>query len=95
MPRGRKKSGIPAGIVGAAAGTVIGGAAGVLLSNKKAKKFIVSGFEEVKGYTQDALDSMNTMADRNNQRLAKVGMKGGRSKTKKSSSRSSRGRSKS
>lgn len=94
MPRGRKritqhsKQGVSAGVIGAVAGTVIGGATGILLSNKKAKKFIADGFEEVKGYTEDALESMNTMPDRNNQRLAKVGMKGGRSKTRSKSRKS-------
>jgi len=88
MPR--RKSAVPAGVIGAVAGTVVGGAAGVILSNKKAKKFIATGFEEVKGYAQDAFDSMNTMADRNNQKLVRVGMKGGTSKTKRGKIRKGR-----
>ncbi|HZQ29470.1 MAG TPA: YtxH domain-containing protein [Patescibacteria group bacterium] len=83
MPRGRK-SGIPAGIVGAAAGTVIGGTAGILLSNKKAKKFAGETFSQVKDYALDAFETMNSMADQNNQRLAKVGAKGGKTRGRKS-----------
>lgn len=73
------------GAIGAAAGTVIGVATGVILSNKKARAKVVAGFEEVKGYAQEAMSNMNN--GQLNPRLAKVGIKGGASKIKRKVSR--------
>lgn len=86
MARNRKSDNNPIapGAIGAAAGAIVGGVTGVLLSNKDARKKVTSGFNDVKEYAQEAFSAMNTAAEDgiNTRRLARVGVKGGASKIK-------------
>lgn len=75
----RSDSSITPGAIGAAAGAVIGGATGVLLGSKKARSKVKEGVEAVGVFVQDTISSIDSEAI-NLRRLAKVGMKGGRSK---------------
>ncbi len=73
---------IAPGAIGAAAGAVIGGATGVLMGSEKARAKLKQGLQTVSEYAQETISSIDT--NQINRRLAKVGMKGGKSKTRSS-----------
>ena len=72
---------VVSGAVGAVAGTIIGAATGVLLTDRKARKAVLSKLGDVREYAEKTFSAMSE-ATSGQQRLAKVGIKGGASKVK-------------
>lgn len=76
MARAKKINPVTIGAIGAVAGTAIGAATGVLLSNKKARDRVKAGLKDLKGYTDEVMDS--ALLQKRKFRLA--GVKGGASR---------------
>lgn len=83
----RSDNPIAPGAIGAAAGAVIGGATGVLLGSDKARQKVREGLQTAGEYVQETLSSIDT--GQINRRLARVGVKGGKSRGHSASSKKS------
>lgn len=82
MARSKSSNGIMPGAVGAVAGTIIGAATGVLLSDRKTRNAVLSKLGDVKDYAQESFSAMNEMTQERRPQLARIGVKGGVSKIK-------------